>query len=97
MQQILSNEKSFFWQRHVKHLRIPLWPELSVQRIWEQAVRLGNFRAYMPDEWNGNSKTERTFFWDILTTLAPEYVEELVKDCRRQRLGMAAARNAEPR
>ena len=44
---------------------------------------LPNFRAHMPDEWTGNSKTERTFFWDILVTLAPEYVEELVLDCRR--------------
>ena len=79
MQQILSNQKRFLWQRQVKHLKVPLWPELSVQRIWQQAQHLENFGAHMPDEWNGNSKTERTFFWDVLCSLAPEYVEELIQ------------------
>ena len=51
----------------------------------------------MPDEWSGNSKTERTFFWDVLVTLAPEYVEALIKDCRRQRLVAAQDRVNAPR
>ena len=51
----------------------------------------------MPNDWTGNSKTERGFFWDILTSLAPEYVEALIKDCRQQRIGAAAARNLQPR
>jgi hypothetical protein len=55
------------------------------------------FQAHMPDEWGGNSKTERTFFWDILVTLAPEFVEELIKDCRRQRLTAAQQRVNVPR
>ena len=67
----------------MRHLRIPIWPELAVSRIWPQAILLQNFRAHMPDDWTGNNKTERTFFWDVLVTLAPEYVEELVLDCRR--------------
>ena len=52
----------------------------------------------MPPDWAAdNNKTERTFFWGVLTTMAPEYVEELIKDCRRQRVGVAAARSNEPR
>ena len=58
---------------------------------------LPNFRAYMPTDWTGNSKTDRTFFYDILVTLAPEFVEELVKDCRRQRLTAAQQRVNAPR
>ena len=42
---------------------------------------LPDFRHYMPDQYTGTSKTERTFFWDVLCSLAPEYVEELIKDC----------------
>ena len=51
----------------------------------------------MPDDWTGSSKTERTFFWDVLVTLAPEYVEELVLDCRRQRMTAAQQRVNAPR
>ena len=51
----------------------------------------------MPEDWKGDSKTERGFFYSVLITLAPEYVDELIKDCRRQRLGLQAARSNEPR
>ena len=30
----------------------------------------------MPDEWDGGTKSERNFFWGVLSSLAPEYVEE---------------------
>ena len=46
----------------------------------------------MPDEWNGGSKTERNFFWGVLVTLAPEYAEQLVLDCREQRINAAQNR-----
>lgn len=82
MQQILGNRKQFFHKNQVRHLRIPVWPELAVSRIWVQAIRLPNFREHMPDEWTGSSKTERTFFWAVLVTLAPEYAEKLIQDCR---------------
>ena len=52
----------------------------------------------MLDEWRADlKKAERTFFWSVLTTLAPEFVEELVLDVRRQRLGAAQERLLQPR
>ena len=86
MQQILTNQKRFFHKNQVRNLRIPIWPELAVHRIWPQAIQLPNFKDYMPSDWSGNSKTERPFFWAILVTMAPEFAEQLVLDCRRQRL-----------
>ena len=61
---------------------MPLWPELAVHRIWIEARQLPGFLDHMPDEWTGNSKTERPFFWSVLITLAPDYVEQLIIDCR---------------
>jgi len=52
----------------------------------------------MPDEWSAESKkTERGFFYAVLITLAREYVENLVLDCRIQRLGLAEQRLLQPR
>ena len=71
-------------------LKIPLWAELSVARIWPQAAELPEFLPHMPDEWRQDlKKVERSFFWAVLTTLAPEFVEQLVLDVRQQRLGAA--------
>ena len=57
-----------------------------------------DFLLHMPDEWRADlKKVERTFFWYVLTTLAPEFVEELVLDVHRQRLGAAQERLLKPR
>ncbi len=52
----------------------------------------------MPEEWRHDlKKAERTFFWAVLTTLAPEFVEQLVLDVRSQRLGAAQEKLLQPR
>ena len=98
LQGILSNEKRHLRKGQVRLLKIPLWTELSVARIWPQATELPDFLLHMPDEWQQDlKKVERSFFWAVLTTLAPEFVEELVLDVRRQRLGAAQERLLQPR
>jgi len=44
---------------------------------------LHNFKEHLPDEWHNKiAKIERKFFWAILISLASEFVEALIKDCR---------------
>ena len=53
---------------------------------------------YMPSDWTATSKkTERPFFWSILISLAPQYVEQLVKDVREQRANQQQQRQLAPR
>ena len=72
-----------------------MWPELGIARIWPQAQQLPRFSEYMPNEWDLQNvkKVERNFFYGVLISLAPEYVEQLVLDIRAQRLN-ANANNA---
>ena len=55
-------------------------------RVWPEAVKLPRFLEYMPDNYNGNKDTDRTFFYQILCTLGVEFVEALILDIRRQRI-----------
>ena len=93
IQQILNNEKKFYRLAEVRKHKVPLWPELAVHRIWLQAVQHPEFMRYIPDTWTAKKKTERAFFWEILSTLQPDYVEALIKDAREQR---EAARRVAP-
>ena len=85
LQQIMAEEKLFFRETEIKSLNVPLWPELSVKRIFPAAERIIRFGRYIPDDWTADKKTERNFFWSILITIAPEFVEQIVTDCRTQR------------
>jgi len=70
-------KKRFLWKHEQRNLRLPLWPELSIFRVWPEAVKLPRFLEYMPTEWQLQNvkKIERNFFFGILISLAPEYVE----------------------
>ena len=74
MQDILNNRKRYFRKQEVRNLKLPLWNELSVARIWPEAQQLPRMREYLPSEWSLQQpkKIQRDFFFSILITLAPE-------------------------
>lgn len=84
MQAILMSRKRHFKKHEQKGLKLPLWPELSIARIWPEAQQLPQFSEYMPSDWSLQvaKKIERDFMYGILITLAPEYVERTVDQFR---------------
>jgi hypothetical protein len=40
---------------------------------------------YIPDSWNGDKRTERNYFWAVLTTICPEYVTHIITTVEKQR------------
>ena len=75
----------------VRDLHVPLWPELSVDKTWAEALRCPGFASYIPSEWRGGKCVDRVFFFGILASLAPEYLITLIEDCRRQRMDKIVA------
>ena len=84
MQDLLACRKRFLRKQEQRNLKLPKWPELSIARVWPDAHRLPQFNEYMPNEWTIQKpkKIERDFFFSVLISLAPEYVEHLVLDIR---------------
>ena len=44
--------------------------------------------AYLPDEYLKQKTADRTYFFNILNTLYPEYVQQLLSHAHKQRTGM---------
>ena len=44
-----------------------------------------DFLKYVPDEWAGGPRADRSFFYTVLQTLAPEYINALLEECRELR------------
>ena len=57
-------------------------------------MQLPRFLEYMPNQWSlqYQKKIDRNFFFGVLSTLSPEFVEQLVLDIRAQRINSAANR-----
>ena len=72
-------------QTQVVQAYIPNWPELGVRKMWPQAMQIPEFGLYMPDDWTSTEKTERRYFYGILCTLAPDFVEDSISGARHDR------------
>jgi len=53
---------------------------------------------YLPSEWGlaNPKKIERNWFFGVVTSLAPEYIEMVVLDIRSQRINKQAGRVVQP-
>jgi hypothetical protein len=90
-------QKQCFLITAIKSLRIPPLPELAIKKMWPQAIRHPDFLRYLPDEWGPEyHKTERDFFFAILTTLCPGFMESLISDCYAQRRSLKLDKETGP-
>ena len=93
LQQILGGDKQVLRSDQVaQKLNVPNWPELSVRKVWPMAIRFPLFKTRTPDEWYGNLRTDRQFFWTILFSVSDSFVIRLVDNCREQRIARLKAK-----
>ena len=85
LQQIVTGRKSYIMLVDIKPIKVPIRPELSVATVWPDAIRIPGVSDHVPDEWDGGHRVDRKFFWGILTSLHPEYVQHLIKGSREAR------------
>ena len=69
-------EKKAYRSTDVNQLQVPAVPELSLARVWGEAIKLKGFLDYMPDDWqNEHHRTDRAFFYGVLATFNTGFVE----------------------
>ena len=76
---MLQRKKKVFFKHETHKLDVPGMEELSVDATWDKAVTIKGFLDYIPDQWTEPGKVQRSFYWEILSTLAPEWVMSMVK------------------
>jgi hypothetical protein len=74
----LKNEKKVLKESDVKQIIVPKYDELSVKNLQLQVFDDPLVKDYFPDM-NDNKRTiDRTFFYNVLNTVYPEYLSKLV-------------------
>ncbi len=70
MKDILKDEKRALRTNEVVHLEVPLYPEISVKNLYEDALADPEVAKYMPTQEQMSGRLpERAFFFGVLGTL----------------------------
>ena len=75
LKQIFIEEKSLLNLNEVKRVNVPLYDELSVVHLWPMMQSDEQFMRYFPSKLPKGRVPDREYFFNILHTCFPEYVQ----------------------
>jgi hypothetical protein len=75
MRQVLTNEKRLLKKSKVNYIHVPAYEELSAKRMWPDLKGDEQFNVYFQDDYANEKAPCREYFFNILNTIYPEYLE----------------------
>ena len=69
----------------VKLVTVPNYDELSVKNLWPHMQQIDEFMKYFPDKIPQGRLPAREYFFNIMNSINPEYVQGLIRHATEQR------------
>ena len=70
----------------VQYIQVPHYDELSVLNIRPEFKKDMTFASFFPSKWAKDKGPPRQYFFNILNTLYPEYLQEVMAHANSQRM-----------
>ena len=86
MKDILCGKKQLFKKDQVKGIKVPKYDELSVKELYPQFKGDPIFNSYFPDNYAKDKGPPREYFFNILHTLYPDYLAQVMSHSNKQRM-----------
>ena len=85
LKEVLTEDKSLLRLDEVSRINVPLYDELSVINIWPMMKQDKKFMLYFPSKMAKGRVPDREYFFNILNTIQPAYLQNLIKHANEQR------------
>lgn len=79
LRQILAEEKKLLALKDVKWIEVPKYDELSVNSIFDKFKADENLMAHIPDRLPKGRVPDRGYFFNVLHSLYPDFVAQMVR------------------
>ena len=88
--QVLSGQKKLLKMSQMTPVNVPSYDEVSVKRLYADALKLQEMEFYFPDEYPKGRQADRTYFFNIFNSLHPETMANVLKHANEKRYGEEA-------
>ena len=86
LKQVLKGEKQLLKKAQVAFIQVPHYDELSVKRLYPQLHKDPKFLSYFPDKYPKDKGPPRTYFFNVLNTIYPDFLQECMHHANEQRM-----------
>ena len=70
----------------VRFIKVPQYDELSVKNLWPEFKKDAQFMSFFPATFPKGKGPPREYFFDIINTLYPEYLNQVMDHANKQRM-----------
>ena len=85
LKEVLAEEKDLLELKDVSWINVPLFDELSVINIWPMTKEDEQIKRYFPEKLPKGRVPDREYFFNILNTFQPVYVDQIIRHANDQR------------
>ena len=85
LKEVFAEDKDLLELKEVRWINVPLFDELSVIKIWPMTKENKQIMKYFPTKMPKNRVPDREYYFNILNTFQPEYVDQIIRHANNQR------------
>jgi len=85
LRDILNGKKRLLKKNQVNFIHVPYFDELSVKNLWEDVKDDEEIQYYFQDKFPNEKGPNRKYFFDILNTIHPIYLRNIMEHSSKQR------------
>ena len=78
LKQILKGQKKLLKAKEARYCNPPKLPEISVKNLYDKCLQLEGMADYFPNRYPRGRSCDRSYFFTVLASLYPDYVEKLL-------------------
>ena len=93
---MLADQKQLIRKEDVSYIEVPHYDELSVKQLWPQFNGDDLLVRYFPDEYPKDKGPPREYFFNILNTLYPDFLAQILDHANKQRMTTEGETQKEP-
>jgi hypothetical protein len=82
---IFAEQKKLMLLKDVKLINVPKYDELSVKNIFPMIQQDSQLMLYFPDKMPKGRLPDREYTFNVLNTLRPDYVREIIQHAQKLR------------
>ena len=91
LKQVVNEDKELLHTTEVKWVNVPQYDELSVKSLWPEVSKQKEVMRYMPDKQRKGQQISRAYFFNVLNTVMPAYVDKLLRHANNKRMDAGIA------
>ena len=83
---VLQGQKQLLKKAEVRYIQVPHYDELSVKALYPMFAKDVEMMSYFPDKYPTGKGPPREYFFNVLNTKHPDYLEQVMGHANKQRM-----------